>query len=158
ESGPDIAALARLDAILLGGVVVDLALLADARKAGLTIHTTYGSTETSGGCVYDGEPLAGVEVNIGDDGRIWLGGPALACGYLDDGPSDFVRLDGRRWLRTNDLGTISLEPRRQLTVLGRADDVIITGGMNVHPGAVEDSIRELPPVGDCVVVGLPSAE
>lgn len=158
EPGPDLEALAGLDAILLGGSAIDPALLIEARRAGLTIHTTYGSTETSGGCVYDGTPLKGVEVKIGDDGRIWLGGDTLAWGYLDDGPSDFVTVGGTRWFRTNDLGTISADTHGRLVVLGRADDVIITGGVNVHPAAVEAAIREVAGVGDCVVVGIPSPE
>ena len=159
-SGPaaDLEALTTLDAILLGGSAIDPALLRDARRAGLTIHTTYGSTETSGGCVYDGTPLSGVEVKIGDDGRIWLGGDTLAWGYLDDAPSDFLTLGGTRWFRTNDLGSISADTHGRLVVFGRADDVIITGGVNVHPAAVEATMRELPEVGDCVVVGLPSPE
>ncbi|HLR57181.1 MAG TPA: AMP-binding protein [Beutenbergiaceae bacterium] len=159
-SGPaaDLEALATLDAILLGGSAIDPALLREARRAGLTIHTTYGSTETSGGCVYDGTALPGVEVKIGDDGRIWLGGDTLAWGYLDDAPSDFVTLGGTRWFRTNDLGSISADTHGRLVVFGRADDVIITGGVNVHPAAVEATMRELPEVGDCVVVGLPSPE
>lgn len=158
EPGPDLEALAGLDAILLGGSAIDPALLIEARRAGLTIHTTYGSTETSGGCVYDGTPLKGVEVKIGDDGRIWLGGDTLAWGYLDDGPSDFVTVGGTRWFRTNDLGTISADTHGRLVVLGRADDVIITGGVNVHPAAVEAAIREVAGVGDCVIVGIPSPE
>lgn len=159
-SGPaaDLEALATLDAILLGGSAIDPALLREARRAGLTVHTTYGSTETSGGCVYDGTALPGVEVKIGDDGRIWLGGDTLAWGYLDDAPSDFVTLGGTRWFRTNDLGSISADTHGRLVVFGRADDVIITGGVNVHPAAVEATMRELPEVGDCVVVGLPSPE
>src|SRR5699024_2520802 len=66
-SGPaaDLEALTTLDAILLGGSAIDPALLREARRAGLTVHTTYGSTETSGGCVYDGTALPGVEVKIG---------------------------------------------------------------------------------------------
>ena len=154
-SGPaaDLEALATLDAILLGGSAIDPALLREARRAGLTVHTTYGSTETSGGCVYDGTALPGVEVKIGDDGRIWLGGDTLAWGYLDDAPSDFVTLGGTRWFRTNDLGSISADTHGRLVVFGRADDVIITGGVNVHPAAVEATMRELPEVGDCVVVG-----
>lgn len=158
ERGPNLEALAGLDAILVGGAATDPGLLAAARAAGLRVHTTYGSTETSGGCVYDGEPLEGVEVRIGDDGRIWLGGATLAWGYLDDGPTGFDTVDGRRWFRTSDLGTREPGVPVRLQVLGRADDVIITGGVNVHPLAVEHAIRELPGVRDCVVVGLPSRE
>ncbi len=157
-AGPELEALSTLDAVLLGGAAVDPAILADARAAGLKIHTTYGSSETAGGCVYDGVPLAGVDVAIGDDGRIWLGGPTLAWGYLDGEPSDFISEGGSRWFRTGDLGAFSSAPGGGLTVEGRIDDVIITGGVNVHPTAVERAARGVEGVGDCVVVGLPSTE
>lgn len=156
EGGPDLAALATLDGILVGGAATDPTMLATAREAGLRILTTYGSTETAGGCVYDGRPLTGVQVEIDEGGRIWLGGQTLAWGYLDDGPSDFIDRDGERWFRTSDLGELSDDGA--LTVLGRVDDVIITGGVNVHPAPVEHAIRELPEVRDCVVIGLPSPE
>lgn len=155
--GSELAALASLDGILLGGSAVDPGLLGRARAAGLRIHTTYGSTETSGGCVYDGIPLAGVKVRLDDDGRIWLGGATLAWGYLDDLPTDFITEDGEVWFRTSDLGEFD-ESAGTLRVLGRADDVIISGGVNVHPTAVENAVREVEGVSDCVVVGLESAE
>lgn len=154
--GPDLAALATLDAILLGGAAIDPTLLTRARRAGLTILTTYGSTETAGGCVYNGRPLDGVTVRIDDSERIWLTGPTLAWGYLDEGPSDFISDGDTFWFRTSDLGSMSDEG--ELTVLGRADDVIITGGVNVHPVAVENIIGELAAVADCVVVGIPSTD
>lgn len=156
EAGPDLDALTALDAILLGGSAIDPALLSDARSAGLNIITTYGSTETSGGCVYDGFPLDGVEIMIGDDERIWISGPPLALGYLDEGPSDFRDVDGTRWFRTSDLGNIDSSGR--LTVAARADDVIISGGVNVHPVTVENTIREIEAIADCVLVGVPSTE
>lgn len=153
--GDDLGALAELDGVLLGGAAVDPEVLAAARSAGVQIHTTYGSTETAGGCVYDGVPLQGVRVRIDDEARIWLGGETLAWGYLD-APNDpaFTEFGGERWFITNDLGELG----ERLTVLGRADDVIITGGVNVHPHAVENAVRSVPGVLDCVVVGLPSRE
>lgn len=156
QGGEDLRALASMDAILLGGSAVDPTLLGNARRAGLTILTTYGSTETSGGCVYDGRPLKGVNVRIDDDARIWLSGPTLAWGYLDDAPSDFYNISHTRWFRTSDLGTLNNDGT--LTVLGRADDVIISGGTNVHPVAVEHILGQHPAVRDCVVVGLASEE
>lgn len=159
DGGSDLAGLAQLDGILLGGAAIDPTLLAEARAAGLRIHTTYGATETAGGCVYDGEPLPGTNVKVGDDGHVWLGGDTLAWGYLDDGPSHFLTDAGERWFRTDDLGTIHATPQvPRLRIIGRADDVIISGGVNVHPTAVETSVCELPGVRDCVVVGLPSPE
>lgn len=154
----DLEALQKLDGILVGGSAIDPTLLADARLAGLTIHTTYGASETAGGCIYNGEPLEGVNVDIDEDGRILLGGPTLAWGYLDDGPDAFITTGTQRWFRTNDIGVLTPGPYPKLTVLGRVDDVIITGGVNVHPIAVENAIRELNEVSDCVVVGIPSVE
>ena len=67
--------------MLLGGAAAPAGLLDAARAARVPVVTTYGMTETCGGCVYDGIPLDGVRVRIGDDGRIWIGGPVLFSGY-----------------------------------------------------------------------------
>lgn len=155
------AALATCRALLIGGAGTPPDLLARARERGLNAVTTYGMTETAGGCVYDGKPLPGVEIRIDDDGRILLRGPILAEGYLDDGPQPFVEADGTRWLRTNDIG--ELDPTGRLRVLGRADDVLITGGVNVHPAQVERALRaglaaDGAPDTDILVVGVPDPE
>lgn len=155
-----LGALRGLDAILVGGAATPAPLLARARDAGLRVVTTYGMTETCGGCVYDGVPLDGVEVTLDEQGRVLLGGPVLARGYLDDAAGQaaaFPRVAGRRWHRTSDLG--SLEGGR-LTVLGRADDVVVTGGENVAPAAVEAAVAALGPrhVAEVCVVGVPDAE
>src|SRR5690606_4157043 len=89
DAGPDATEpLRRLTAILLGGARTPDPLLERARAAGLRVTTTYGMTETAGGCVYDGVPLPGVRVRTEADGRILLGGPMLATGYLDDPVAD----------------------------------------------------------------------
>jgi o-succinylbenzoate---CoA ligase len=147
-------AAASFDAILLGGSAAPAPLLARARAAGLRLVTTYGMTETCGGCVYDGVPLDGVRVRIDDDGRVLIAGDVLAAGYLEH-PSPFVERAGERHLRTGDLGRID---DGVLTVLGRADDVILTGGVNVAPAAVEDALVGLPSVAEACVVGLPDEE
>lgn len=141
------------DAVLLGGAATPAPLLARARAAGLRVVTTYGMTETCGGCVYDGVPLDGVDVRLDDDGRVLLGGAVLLAGYLD-APDPFVDVDGTRYLRTNDLGRID---DGVLTVLGRADDVVVTGGVNVAPAAVEAALASLPGVAESLVVGVPDA-
>jgi O-succinylbenzoic acid--CoA ligase len=154
-------ALARLDAVLLGGAAAQGRLLERAHDAGVTVVETYGLTESGGGCVYDGVPLDGVEV-VENGGRLEIGGPTLATGYLAPGgsfpvPDDvFLVRDGRRWVRTADLGTV--DDAGRVRVLGRADDVIVTGGVNVHPVAVERALVELPSVEEAVVVGLPDDE
>lgn len=150
-----VAALRGLAAILVGGARTAPALLESARAAGLPVVTTYGMTETGGGCVYDGVALDGVEVEVDADSRIWITGPVLARGYLDDPAADratFHERDGRRRLRTNDRGRLT---GRTLTVLGRLDDVIVTGGLNVSAAAVEHALGDLAGVGDLVVVGVP---
>ncbi|WP_448626773.1 o-succinylbenzoate--CoA ligase [Geodermatophilus sp. URMC 64] len=146
-------ALAAFDAVLVGGAATDAALLARARAAGVAVVTTYGMTETAGGCVYDGVPLDGVRVRV-PDGGIELAGPTLALGYrLDPGATAEAFAGG--WFRTRDAGT--LEAGR-LTVHGRLDDVVITGGVNVAPQAVEAALREHADVRDAVVFGRPDDE
>jgi O-succinylbenzoic acid--CoA ligase len=124
----DTAALRSFDAILLGGAPAPVELLERARRAGLDVLTTYGMSETAGGCVYDGLPLDGVAVALAADGRIRISGPILFDGYADDAElTASVLHDG--WLITPDIG--ELDPDGYLRVLGRADDVVMSGGVNV---------------------------
>jgi o-succinylbenzoate---CoA ligase len=125
--------------------------------------TTYGMTETCGGCVYDGVPLDGVQVRIGDDESIWIGGPVLFSGYIQGGSGgmgppgvDGPRAPGDGWLRTNDLGRTDTAGR--LVVRGRADDVINTGGALVVPGEVAAVLLACPGVQDAAVLGEPDPE
>ena len=152
ESGIDKSTpLAGYSSVLLGGAAAPAALLAAARAAGVPVVTTYGMTETCGGCVYDGIPLDGVRMKIGDDERIWIGGPVLFSGYRggDPAPED-------NWFRTGDLGR--LDDSGRLTVRGRADDVINTGGHKVVPGEVAAALESCPGVRDVAVVGQPDPE
>lgn len=154
------AALRTFDAVLLGGAGIPPTLLAAARAAGVQVVTTYGMTETCGGCVYDGVPLDAVRCRLDDDAHVLLAGPVLADGYLDRPDLDAAAFttddDGTRWLHTADLGRLS--PDGRLEVLGRADDVIVTGGVNVAPGPVEDLLTTLTGVREACVVGLPDEE
>ncbi|RAX22169.1 O-succinylbenzoic acid--CoA ligase [Actinomyces sp. Z5] len=170
------AALARVDAVLLGGAAADPALLERARAAGVRVVTTYGMSETGGGCVYDGVPLDGVEVRIenpdGDGvGRVVLAGPVLAHGYAERGaglaPSAGAAVfrersdpDARRELLTSDIGKLidGTDGVRRLAVLGRVDDVIITGGIKVVPREVEQALTALGGVAEACVVGVPDAQ
>lgn len=157
------AALAGFDAVLIGGAPTPPALAERARAAGVRLVTTYGATETCGGCVYDGVPLDGVDVETGGDDadgeRIRLGGAVVARGYLGDPEATAATFltdrRGVRWFRTDDLGTWD---GTYLVISGRADDVIITGGVKVSPAAVEAAVRSLPGVAEAVVVGVPDAE
>ncbi|MFF2453600.1 AMP-binding protein [Isoptericola sp. NPDC058082] len=160
-----LAALARCAAVLLGGAATPPPLLARAAEAGVSVVTTYGMSETAGGCVYDGAPLRGVRVRLvppepsGEVGVVELGGPTLAAGYLGDDAATAAAFrtdpDGARWFRTSDLGR--LRPDGTLQVLGRADDVVVTGGVNVAPAPVEALVGELLD-GEACVVGVPDAE
>jgi o-succinylbenzoate---CoA ligase len=142
--------LRSLDAVLVGGAATDAGLLARAWREGVPVVTTYGMTETAGGCVYDGEPLDGVRVRVTDG--VELAGPTLALGYrLDPAATEAAFADG--WFRTRDAGALDADGR--LTVTGRLDDVVITGGVNVAPAAVEAALREHPDVADAVVFGRP---
>jgi o-succinylbenzoate---CoA ligase len=147
--------LAGFDAVLLGGAAAPEQLLRRAAAAALPVVTTYGMTETAGGCVYDGWPLGGTQVRLDGDGSIELAGPTLATGYLDD-PQATAQAFHDGWFRTCDLGR--LDDRGRLQVLGRADDVIVTGGLNVAPADVEAALTGLPGVAAACVVGVPDAE
>jgi o-succinylbenzoate---CoA ligase len=151
DAEPD--GLRAFDAVLVGGAATDPALLARARDAGVAVVTTYGMTETAGGCVYDGRPLDGVRVRV-TEGGVELAGPTLALGYrLDPRATAASFADG--WFRTRDAGVLA---DGRLTVTGRLDDVVITGGVNVAPSAVEAVLRDHPAVADAVVVGWPDDE
>ena len=149
--------LAGFSSVLLGGAAAPQRLLDDARAAGVPVVTTYGMTETCGGCVYDGQALDGVQVTIGseadphcaDGGRIWIGGPVLFSGYRGEPARE-------GWFRTGDLGQLDASGR--LTVRGRADDVINTGGYKVVPGEVAAALETCPGVRDVAVVGQPDPE
>lgn len=169
-------ALARLDAVLIGGAAADAQLLAQAKAAGIKVVTTYGMSETCGGCVYDGQPLPGVSMDVDQaTGAIWLSGPMLATGYLGDeeltrrcfvsrpqahcgggaGSDVGAGEPARRWFITSDRGQI-VDGRLQ--VLGRLDDVIISGGIKVEPGPIEALLALNPLVSECAVVGLPDLQ
>jgi o-succinylbenzoate---CoA ligase len=144
-----------LGTVLVGGAAASGDLLAEARGAGWPVVTTYGMSETCGGCVYDGVPLDGVGVGFDAGGRIEISGPVLFSGYRLRPEMTSAALDGGRFL-TADLGYLDGDGR--LVVRGRADDVINTGGEKVVPGEVEAVLGTSPGVADVVVVGLPDAE
>ncbi|MEU8245658.1 AMP-binding protein [Nonomuraea sp. NPDC048916] len=137
--------------ILLGGAAPRPGLLAEARELGARVVTTYGMSETCGGCVYDGQPLYNVDLKVGDDGLIRIAGPVLFSGYRS---GERAPLDGG-WFVTSDLGELHAG---RLRVLGRADDVINTGGEKVVAGAVAGVLGEHPAVADVAVVGRPHPE
>jgi O-succinylbenzoic acid--CoA ligase len=155
-AGPEVfvslvpTALARVDparfhTVLLGGSAPPEDLAAN-------VVTTYGMTETGSGVVYDGVPLAGVEVAIGPTREIRVRGPMLLRAYRDGS----VPLDAAGWFATGDAGT--LDPDGRLVVQGRRDDLIITGGEHVWPAAVEAVLRRHPSVAEVAVAARPDPE
>jgi len=132
-----IAALASFSAVLVGGSPMGDGLVERARAAGIKVVTTYGMSETCGGCVYDGEPLRGVDVDLAEDGRILIRSATLFAGYRlrPDLTAEAV-VDGR--FRTQDRGSWDAG---RLVVLGRTDDIVITGGHKVDLADVEQAVQ-----------------
>jgi O-succinylbenzoic acid--CoA ligase len=198
QAGAGLDALREFDGVLLGGAATPPALLERAITAGVRIVTTYGMSETAGGCVYDGLALDGVTVRLIDEldnaddgqlpcdeghprfsasrcgtspsgdgrsgasrsgdgrlGRIELAGPMLATGYRLR-PDDTASAFPNGWFRTGDLGRWTDSGR--LEVLGRADDMIITGGLKVAPALVERVLTAQPGVLEACVLGVPDPE
>lgn len=179
-------ALGSFTGILLGGAPTSADLLAAASALGLNTVTTYGSAETAGGCVYSGSVLPGVRVELVPEegmpavpdtggkpaqvGRIWISGAHLASGYIGDAARTaehfFTAADGTRWYRTDDYGLLSPAAapnsnkncsEQRLQVLGRSDDVLISGGVKISARAVATVLEEHPAVREACVVGLPDA-
>ncbi len=153
------AALARATSVLVGGDSTPAVLVERAHDAGVSLRRSYGMSETCGGCVYDGTPLRGVSVLLGErlgatstSGRIWLRGPMVMSGYLDGEPG-VITEEGARWIATEDWGHLQAGA---LVVDGRLDDVIITGGLKVSARDVRDAALASGLVSDVVVLGLPS--
>lgn len=179
-------ALSSFTGILLGGAPASADLLAASTALGLNTVTTYGSAETAGGCVYSGSVLPGVRVELVPEegmpavpdtggkpaqvGRIWISGAHLASGYIGDAARTaehfFSAADGTRWYRTDDYGLLSPAAapnsnkncsEQRLQVLGRSDDVLISGGVKISARAVATVLEEHPAVREACVVGLPDA-
>lgn len=149
-------ALRSLDAVLVGGQALPAAMAALAADMGVRVVAGYGSTETAGGCCYDGRPIGRARVGL-VDGRIRIAGPQLAMGYLDPQETErsFVRdTEGVRWWISSDVGEIDASGR--LTVRGRVDDVIISGGVKLVLGEVE-AVADSVGVRGAVAVRVPRA-
>ena len=155
EDAEDVDALRSLRTVLLGGGPIDPALRSRAAEAGVSVVATYGSAETAGGCVYDGVALDGVGLTTEVDGRLLVSGPMLFDRY-DGDPELTARVLVDGWFRTEDAARIDEDGRLQ--VLGRLDDMVVTGGVNVPAPAVARRLREHPAVRDVEVLGVPDAE
>jgi len=154
----DPAPLRQFAAVLVGGGPLPDHLLARARAAEVEVVGTYGMTETCGGVVYDGHPLPGTQVELDGWGRIRLRGPTLFSGYLagPSGSADSALRLADTWFTTADLGRFDNDGR--LEVVGRTDDVLITGGVNVAPAAVEAVLADHPRVQEVCVVGVDDSQ
>jgi O-succinylbenzoic acid--CoA ligase len=149
--GSDVRGLGSFDAVLVGGASLEQSVRDELVALGTSVVTTYGMSETCGGCVYDGLPLDGVEVATGEDGRVRLRGPVLFDGYQErpELTAEVLR-DG--WFVTADLGRVEADGR--LRVLSRVDDVVVSGGVNVPASAVAARLREHPDVRAAEVIGI----
>lgn len=154
------AALADLDAVLIGGGPMPAGVADRAEAAGVHVVRTYGMSETAGGCVYDGVALDGAKVRLvgaapaatsDTVARILLGGTTVARGYRNPTSPDPFAEPG--WFRTDDLGVV--DDSGVLRVLGRVDDAVSTGGLTVLPQLVESALASHPAIADCAVFGVP---
>ena len=147
-------ALAGLAGLLVGGQATPAPLLERSAALGIRVVRSYGSSETSGGCLYDGVPFAGVEPRL-VNGELLIAGPVLAEGYLgepDRTATAFPDDGGRRWYRTGDTAELVDGVVR---VTGRADNVIISGGVNISLDRVQAVVRSVPGLAEAVVVAVP---
>ena len=155
DDDDETAALRTIRTVLLGGGPVDPGLRARAAAAGVVVVATYGSAETAGGCVYDGVGLDGVGLAVDGDGRLRITGPMLFDGYEGD-PARTARTLVDGWFLTSDAARIDEDGRLQ--VLGRLDDMVVSGGVNVPAPAVAQRLRAHPAVREVEVLGVPDEE
>jgi O-succinylbenzoic acid--CoA ligase len=154
DADDGVAALAGFGSVLVGGAAAGAAVLDRARAAGIAVPTTYGMSETCGGCVYDGVPLDGVRVRAGEDGRLRISGPVLMNRYYRRPDLTQEALEDDEFV-TSDLGYVD---GGRVVIRGRADDVINTGGHKVVPAEVAAALSGCPGVREVVVVGRPDPE
>jgi O-succinylbenzoic acid--CoA ligase len=150
------AGVSAFGAILLGGAAIPSGLLAGARAAGARVVTTYGMSETCGGCVYNGLPLDGVRLRTAPDGRIQIAGPVLFSGYRNRSDLTESAVDEEGWFTTSDLGKIG--PDGRVSIGGRADEMINTGGEKVSPTEVAAILEGCPGVREAIVFGEPDSQ
>jgi len=148
-------ALRRCRQVLVGGAALRPGLRARARDLGITVVSTYGATETAGGCVFDGRPLPGVRIEADGDGRLAAFGPCVATGYRAD-PAATAAAFRAGGFRLPDLGQVAADGT--VTVTGRVDDVVVVRGVNVATTAVEAVLADRPGVRAAAVVAVPGPD
>lgn len=150
EHAEAIAALQSYSAILVGGSAIPDKITQATEEFGLNVYTTYGMSETCGGCVYNGTPLPGVTVDTVEHNgvdRLRISGPVVAAGYFDDPQLTAAHFDKGSYL-TDDYGAVDEVVR----VHGRLDDVINTGGIKISAAKVERVLQRMVP--EAFVVGI----
>lgn len=140
--------------VLIGGAPITQKLIASAQDCGISLVTSYGMTEMGGGCIYDSQPLPGIEMKIDSAGLINLKGPVVANSYFGDSQAT-KRHFQNGWFITSDLGEISAG---SLTVNGRSDDLIVSGGEKISAIMVAALIRAHFPELEIIVLGVPDVE
>lgn len=154
DAEPD--TLARFRCVVLGGARTPAALRRRAVDAGAAFFDAYGLSETWGGCVINGRPITDVDARLDDSGGIIVHGPVVMRGYRGDPDATAAAFTADGWLRTGDAGVLDDDGR--IAVVDRARDLIITGGVNVSPTAVEEVLIRHPAILDVCVVGVPDDE
>jgi O-succinylbenzoic acid--CoA ligase len=139
--------------VVVGGATLAPALRQRAETAGVPVVDAYGLSETWGGFVLDGFPIPGAEVDVGPDAEIRVRGPMILRGYRFDPDATDAALDAEGWFRTGDVGDWGED--RRLRLVDRRHDLVITGGVNVSPTAVETVLADHPDVADVCVTGTP---
>jgi len=139
------------ESVLVGGSHLDLKLKKEAETKHVKIVTTYGMTEMSGGCVYSQKPLEGVEFKLSTEGLIQLAGPMMATGYIDN-QGKINPFTDNDWFTSSDIGEIN---NGLLKVIGRTDEIIISGGENISLVFVESEIKKIYPDSEIIVFSLP---
>lgn len=146
----------RARRVLVGAAPLSEALAQRAREAGAPIVTTYGLTETWGGVVHDGHPLAGVELRLSDTNEILARGAMVMRGYRRDPVGTAAAFTSDGWLRTGDIGAV--DSGGSWHVVDRLRDLITSGGINISPNEVEAVLVQHPAVADGAIAGRPDQE
>jgi O-succinylbenzoic acid--CoA ligase len=146
--------LTAAEAVLVGGGGISDALRKSAADKHVKVVTTYGMTEMCGGCVYNQKPLDGVEVKISAEGLVQLRGPMMAQRYLNDS-TNWNALTSDGWFQTSDLGELI---DGKLKILGRADDVIKSGGEKISLVDIEERFQKHFPGIEVIAFGMKDAE
>ncbi|HSO94414.1 MAG TPA: fatty acid--CoA ligase family protein [Acidimicrobiia bacterium] len=142
--------------VVVGGAPLPPALRRQAESLGVAVVDAYGLSETWGGFVLDGVPIPGADVIVGPDAEIRVRGPMVFRGYRSDAEATAAAFDTDGWFRTGDIGDWGDEGR--LRLVDRRRDVVISGGVNVSPTAVESVLAEHPDIADVCVTGTPDPQ